>query len=230
MRDGAMRDPGALGARHPRRLGPVADDEDDFGRVGRVGGSVDQRLQVRSAARNQNAHLEPWLEPCHGASASLAGMRCSPGRTPGPLSMASPRKLRYHRVCGRGAANITGSGPSCNEFAMTLPVMPAGAGRQSGWRFAGAALLVALVPGVLALGLTSLGVRAQEPDPLSATVAVDATADTVVKAREMARIDGQRRALAAVAERLAGGTTTAKPPKLDDKAITDLVLSFEVAN
>jgi hypothetical protein len=113
---------------------------------------------------------------------------------------------------------------------MTLPVMPAGAGRQSGWRFAGAALLVVLVPGVLALGVTSLTVRAEEPDPLSATVAVDATADTVVKAREMARIDGQRRALSAVAEQLAGGAATAKPPKLDDKAITALVLSFEVAH
>jgi len=113
---------------------------------------------------------------------------------------------------------------------MTLPVMPVGAGRQSGWRRAGAALLIVLVPGVLALGVTSLGVRAEEPDPLSATVAVDATADTVVKAREMARIDGQRRALSAVAEQLAGGAATAKPPKLDDKAITDLVLSFEVAH
>ena len=118
---------------------------------------------------------------------------------------------------------------------MTLPVMPAGTGRQSGWRFAGAALLIAsvlgvLVPGMLALGVTSLAVRAEEPDPLSATVAVDATADTVVKAREMARIDGQRRALSAVAEQLAGGAATAKPPKLDDKAITGLVLSFEVAH
>ena len=85
-------------------------------------------------------------------------------------------------------------------------------------------------PRLLALGVTSLPGRAQEADPLSATVAVDATADTVAKARDMARTDGQRRALAAVAERLAGGATPAKPPKLDDKAITDLVLSFEVAN
>ncbi|HEV2336529.1 MAG TPA: DUF2066 domain-containing protein, partial [Stellaceae bacterium] len=41
---------------------------------------------------------------------------------------------------------------------------------------------------------------------------------------------GQRRALAAVAARLSGGTTPAKLPKLDDQAITDLVLSFEVAS
>ncbi len=45
-----------------------------------------------------------------------------------------------------------------------------------------------------------------------------------------ARIDGQRRALAAVIERLSGASETAKPPKLDDKAITDMVASFEVAN
>ena len=113
---------------------------------------------------------------------------------------------------------------------MTLPVMPAGAGRQSGWRFAGAALLVVLVPGVLALGVTSLAVRAEEPDPLSATVAVDATADTVVKARDKARIDGQRKALAQIADTLAGGPGKGKSTKLDDNAITDMVVSFEVAN
>lgn len=72
---------------------------------------------------------------------------------------------------------------------------------------------------------------AQESDAAySATVKVDATADTAAAAREMARIDGQRRALAAVIERLSGASEPAKPPKLDDKAITDMVVSFEVAN
>jgi hypothetical protein len=72
---------------------------------------------------------------------------------------------------------------------------------------------------------------AQESDEAySATVKVDATADSAGAAREMARIDGQRRALAAVIERLSGASEPAKPPKLDDKAITDLVVSFEVAN
>jgi Uncharacterized protein conserved in bacteria (DUF2066) len=108
---------------------------------------------------------------------------------------------------------------------MTLPPRPVRAGRQRGWWFAGAALLV-----VLALGLTNVPGRTEEADSLSATVAVDATADTVARAREIARTDGQRRALAAIAERLASGTAPAKPPALDDKAITDLVLSFEVAN
>jgi len=103
---------------------------------------------------------------------------------------------------------------------MTLPLVPAGAGRQGGWRLAGSALLV-----VLALGVPSAPGRAQDADTFSATVAVDATAGTAAQAREMARTDGQRRALAAIAER-----ARAKLPKLDDKAITDLVLSFEVAN
>jgi hypothetical protein len=72
---------------------------------------------------------------------------------------------------------------------------------------------------------------AQESDePYSATVKVDATADSAAAAREAARIDGQRRALAAVIERLSGASETAKAPKLDDKAITDMVASFEVAN
>jgi hypothetical protein len=100
---------------------------------------------------------------------------------------------------------------------MTLPLMPAWAGRQGGWRLASAALLV-----VLALGVPS---QAQDADAFSATVAVDATAASAAQAREIARTDGQRRALAAVAER-----TRTKLPKLDDKAITDLVASFEVAN
>jgi hypothetical protein len=72
---------------------------------------------------------------------------------------------------------------------------------------------------------------AQESDEAySATVKVDATADSAAAAREMARIDGQRRALAAVIEHLSGASEPAKPPKLDDKTITDMVASFEVAN
>lgn len=117
---------------------------------------------------------------------------------------------------------------------MTLPPVPARAGMPSGWfanhRALRAALPVVFVAGALAFGAASAPVWAEEPDSFAATVAVDATADTVAKARDMARTDGQRRALAMVAEHLAGGTAPAKPPKLDDKAIADLVLSFEVAN
>jgi Uncharacterized protein conserved in bacteria (DUF2066) len=64
----------------------------------------------------------------------------------------------------------------------------------------------------------------------SATVKVDATAENAAAARELARIDGQRRALALVVEQLSGSPEGAKLPKLDDKTITDMVESFEVAN
>ena len=125
---------------------------------------------------------------------------------------------------------------------MVLPLMPAAAGRGGGWplgnrRAAWAALVV-----VAALGVGSTPGLAEEPDPFSATVAIDATAETVVKARETARLDGQRRALAAIVEHLSSGTAAGSGPnsapmntpgklaKLDDKTITDLVTSFEVAN
>jgi uncharacterized protein DUF2066 len=69
-----------------------------------------------------------------------------------------------------------------------------------------------------------------QSNSFSATVKVDATADSVAAARELARIDGQRRALGLVADRLSGSSDNAKLAKLDDKAITDMVESFEVAN
>jgi hypothetical protein len=71
---------------------------------------------------------------------------------------------------------------------------------------------------------------AQNAEPFSATVSVDATADSPVKARDLARIDGQRRALNAVAEHLAASGSPPKTPKLDDKAIAGLVANFEIAN
>ncbi len=109
---------------------------------------------------------------------------------------------------------------------MTLPLKAASAGSQRGRRIAGAAFLSMLLLGQVA----GEPARAQDADPFSATVKVDARADTVVKARETARVEGQRRALASVAERLSGGAGPVKPPKLDDKSITDLVANFEVAN
>jgi len=71
---------------------------------------------------------------------------------------------------------------------------------------------------------------AADDDPYTATVTVDATSDSVAKSRDMARVDGARRALAAIADRLAGGPGKTKPLKLSDNQITDLVASFEVAN
>jgi len=64
----------------------------------------------------------------------------------------------------------------------------------------------------------------------SATVKVDATADSAAAARELARIDGQRRALMMVIDRLSSSSDSAKLSKLDDKTITDMVESFEVSN
>ena len=82
-----------------------------------------------------------------------------------------------------------------------------------------------------AVAMRAAPAPAQESDEAySATVKVDATADSAAAAREVARIDGQRRALAAVIERLSGASEPAAPPKLDDKTITDMVASFEVAN
>jgi hypothetical protein len=108
---------------------------------------------------------------------------------------------------------------------MALRLMSAIA-RDRGLRNLGCTLLL-----LGAVAMRAGPALAQESDEAySATVKVDATAESAAAAREMARIDGQRRALAAVIERLSGASEPAKPPKLDDKAITDMVVSFEVAN
>jgi hypothetical protein len=86
-----------------------------------------------------------------------------------------------------------------------------------------------LLAGMLAM--PAAAAPAQDADEAySATVKVDATADNAATAREAARVDGQRRALTAVIERLSGSSDAGKSPKLDDKTITDMVASFEVAN
>src|SRR6266540_359288 len=135
--------------------------------------------------------------------------------------MAPPRKLRYDRKCrGRGAATIRDQG----RFAMSSPLMRAVADRRSGRR------VLAVAFATLFLGVAALPGRAAEDDRYSVTVKVDATQEVVGKARETARLDGQRWALQTLADRLSGGTGAAKLPKLEDKAITDMVASFEVAN
>ncbi len=108
---------------------------------------------------------------------------------------------------------------------MTPRLVSAIAGDRTGRRAAGAGLLLLAV-------LIGLGpARADDPDdPYSATVKVDATADSAAAARTLARHDGQQRALMEVFEHLTGSTDESKLPKLDDKAITDMVGSFEVAN
>ena len=101
---------------------------------------------------------------------------------------------------------------------MSLPLGPAVT--TSSLRRIGAVLLILVLWGAALPG------RAAGPDPFSASVTVDATADSIVKARDRARVDGQRRALATVVANLAG--SAARLPRLDDKAITDLVTSFSV--
>jgi hypothetical protein len=82
---------------------------------------------------------------------------------------------------------------------------------------------------LMAISLARPAPAEDSQEGYSATVKVDATAENAATAREAARIDGQRRALNAVIEQLSG-SAEAKPAKLDDKAITDMVDSFEVAN
>ena len=83
---------------------------------------------------------------------------------------------------------------------------------------------------VIAVLRTEPALAQDSDDAYSATVKVDATADSAAAARDAARLDGQRRALATVVGRLSGSSEPATLPKLDDKAITDMVASFEVAN
>ncbi len=107
---------------------------------------------------------------------------------------------------------------------MTSPLIRAAGNRRSGRR------ALALAFALLLFGGIGLSVRAADDDPYSITVKVDASNDVIGKARDAARLDGQRRALTTLADRLSGGNGAAKLPKLDDKAITDMVASFDVAN
>jgi hypothetical protein len=90
-------------------------------------------------------------------------------------------------------------------------------------------------PVLLVLALLTIFVALPRPaaaqdDPYTAMVTVDATSDSVAKARDIARLDGARKALDAVVAKLAGGPDKMKPLKLNDNQVTDLVASFEVAN
>src|SRR6266478_3956150 len=108
---------------------------------------------------------------------------------------------------------------------MALPLESTPAGARILCRCAGVALLL------LTMAMQSGASLAEDQSAgFSATVRVDATADNANAARELARIDGQRRALGLVVDRLSGSSDNAKLAKLDDKAITDMVESFEVAN
>ncbi len=108
---------------------------------------------------------------------------------------------------------------------MALPLESTRAGIWIRRCCAGVAMLL------LTMAMPSGGSLAEDQgNSFSATVKVDATADSAAAARELARIDGQRRALGLVVDRLMGSSDNPKLAKLDDKAITDMVESFEVAN
>jgi hypothetical protein len=132
--------------------------------------------------------------------------------------MASSRKLLYDRPA---AAKISDR----RRFSMGLPRVSAIAVKRAVWRRVGGRLLLL---GVMLL--TGSALAEDHAQDFSATVKVDATADTAAAARDLARIDGQRRALALVIDRLSGSSDSGKLPKLDDKTITDMVESFEVGN
>lgn len=106
------------------------------------------------------------------------------------------------------------------------PAQTASAAECRRGRVAGAGLALLLIA---ALGGAPAR-AADQPDPYSATVKVDATADSAAAARTLARVDGQRHALEDVVKGLSGSTDEPKLPKLDDQAITGLVASFEVAH
>jgi hypothetical protein len=108
------------------------------------------------------------------------------------------------------------------RFAMNSPRKRAVAGEWIG-RFVATALLLA------ALIATPPAAADEQPDAYTVTIRVDATADNAIEARRMARLDGQRQALAKAVAQLAGSPDV-KLPKLQDSAITDMVDSFEVAN
>jgi Uncharacterized protein conserved in bacteria (DUF2066) len=135
--------------------------------------------------------------------------------------MASRQKLRYDRYIIDHAPKISDR----RRFAMTLPRVSAIAAGRIGRRITGAGLLL-----VIATLAFQPARGDDQQDPYSATVKVDATAESAAAARTIARTDGQRRALDDVVERLSGSADLSKLPKLDDQAITDMVASFEVAN
>lgn len=110
---------------------------------------------------------------------------------------------------------------------MTLPLVPAGAGAR---RLLAGALLAVLLLLVGAEAPAQTTPAPANADPYTTTVTVDATADNVVHARDKARLDGQRKALAQIVDNLAGGPGKGKLPNLSDSQITDMVVSFEVAN
>ena len=85
---------------------------------------------------------------------------------------------------------------------MTLPEAPAVAG-QGGRPVRRRRLPAALALAALIALPTAAGHA--DDDPYTATVSVDATADSIVNARDKARHEGEHKALAAIAEHFSAG-------------------------
>lgn len=89
--------------------------------------------------------------------------------------------------------------------------------------------MLALVAGILSPLLVGEA-RAADPDAFTvAGVPVDATATNAVAAREAARLDGERRAIRILLERLTLASDQGRLPKVSDQALPNLVRDFEVA-
>jgi hypothetical protein len=91
-------------------------------------------------------------------------------------------------------------------------------------------LAAAAIAAVLMLLTARPAPAADDDAAYTATVPVDASADNPQKARELARRDGERRALTEVVAKLSGAADAPQVVKLDERKISDMVLSFEVAN
>ncbi len=73
-------------------------------------------------------------------------------------------------------------------------------------------------------------VAAEGVDVFAVSVPVDATAASASAARDAARLDGERRAYAALLDRITLASDHAKLPAASDADLNDLIQGFEVAN
>jgi len=91
-------------------------------------------------------------------------------------------------------------------------------------------LLAAIAAGAFALGAVAPASRAAEDDDVFTVrqVAVDATAQNAAQARAKALIDGQRKALQRVFDRIALAEDSARLPKPNDRGVESLVQAIEV--
>jgi Uncharacterized protein conserved in bacteria (DUF2066) len=103
-----------------------------------------------------------------------------------------------------------------------------GGGRKLGGMSSDAA--AAMMLALLSLLRVSPAWAEAPGEAYSATVSLDATAENAVKARHLARLDGERRALEKVIEGLSGAAAASALSSFDDRAIGAMVVSYSVAD